>query len=151
MIYAARINPTGVRWQRFIVAVHGHGDIIGCGQVKLHRDGSFELASIVVRRQWRGRGVAREIIETLQARGGPPMWLTCASPLSTFYQKFGFREMASWNGMPLSIVIGSRLLNLALGLFRSKWRIIGMVWTGSPEKRSQAGSDLHSHHDQVDT
>jgi len=144
MIYAARINPTGLRWQRFIVAVDGQDEVIGCGQVKPHRGGSCELASIVVRRRWRGRGVARQIIEALQTSGGPPMWLTCASPLARFYQKFGFHEIASGSQMPLSIQIGTRFFNLMLRLSGSKWRIIGMVWTDSPGQGSGLGRDLRA-------
>jgi N-acetylglutamate synthase-like GNAT family acetyltransferase len=65
LIGQARLNPLGVNWRRFVVAVDESGTIIGCGQLKPHRDGSLGLASIVVAPIWRGQGVARAVIEHL--------------------------------------------------------------------------------------
>lgn len=93
LVRAARINPQGLVWPRFVMAVDEQGQPIGCAQVKPHRDGSRELASIVVVEHWRGRGVARALIEHLMAQHGRPLWLTCASSLIPLYQKFGFREL----------------------------------------------------------
>jgi N-acetylglutamate synthase-like GNAT family acetyltransferase len=87
-----RINPSGLDWRRFIVAVDPSGALIGCGQVKPHGDGTRELASIAVVPPWRGRGVARAIVEHFQAAAGPPLWLTCASRLIPLYHRFGFVE-----------------------------------------------------------
>ena len=67
LIIEGRINPTGIEWQRFILAVTADGEVIGCGQLKPHRDGSLELASIAVTSAWQGKGVARAIIEQLIA------------------------------------------------------------------------------------
>jgi amino-acid N-acetyltransferase len=93
MVWAARINPQGIVWPRFILAIDGAGQTIGCAQVKPHRDGTRELASLVVVKAWRGRGVARALIEHLMAQHGRPLWLTCGSSLIPLYQKFGFREL----------------------------------------------------------
>ena len=65
LVHIGQINPTGLDWRRFLVAETGQGQVIGCGQVKPHRDGSRELASIVVHPAWRGQGVARAVIERL--------------------------------------------------------------------------------------
>jgi amino-acid N-acetyltransferase len=88
-----RINPSGLDWRRFVLAVDESGGMIGCGQVKPHGDGTRELASIAVVPEWRGRGVARAIIEYWLARAEPPLWLTCNSGLIPMYQKFGFQEI----------------------------------------------------------
>jgi amino-acid N-acetyltransferase len=93
LVYSARINPTGLDWRRFVVAVSPGGEVIGCGQVKPHRDGSRELASIVVAPQWRGDGTARLIIEHLIANHPGPLFLTCRAVLGPFYEKFGFRRV----------------------------------------------------------
>jgi hypothetical protein len=45
IVRAARIYPRDLDWQRFLLAQWGQ-DIIGVGQVRPHRDGSRELASI---------------------------------------------------------------------------------------------------------
>ena len=77
LIRDAGINPMGLKWERFWVAVDAAGNLIGCGQVKPHRDGSRELASIAVAREWRRQGIARELIEMLVEQHPLPLWLTC--------------------------------------------------------------------------
>jgi N-acetylglutamate synthase-like GNAT family acetyltransferase len=101
LIRAVQINPIGLDWRRFIVAVTPQEAIIGCGQIKPHRDGSRELASIAVVPEWRGRGVARAMIERLvevsggaafaEAEAVEPLYLTCRASLGSFYERFGFR------------------------------------------------------------
>lgn len=94
------INPLGLDWERFIVAVNEDGRVISCGQVKTHKDGSRELASIVTDPQWRGQGAARTVIERLLELHPGNLYLTCRSSLDGFYRKFGF-EPVSWKEMPL--------------------------------------------------
>jgi N-acetylglutamate synthase-like GNAT family acetyltransferase len=93
IIRAHRLNPLGLNWNQFIVAETAESEIIGCGQVKTHRDGSRELASIAVIESWRSQGIATAIIHRLCARYPPPLWLTCESRLMPFYEKLGFVEV----------------------------------------------------------
>jgi N-acetylglutamate synthase-like GNAT family acetyltransferase len=90
LIHSVGINPTGLDWRRFLVAVSQDGMIIACGQVKPHRDGSRELASIAVFPEWRGQGAARAIIERLLAEHPDPLYLTCRASLGPLYERFGF-------------------------------------------------------------
>jgi N-acetylglutamate synthase-like GNAT family acetyltransferase len=94
LVQIGRINPTGLDWRRFIVAIASKGEVIGCGQVKPHGDGSRELASIVVDPEWRGQGVARAIIERLLNEHPGDLHLMCRSRLEPFYEKFGFRSLS---------------------------------------------------------
>ncbi|MGH2581297.1 MAG: GNAT family N-acetyltransferase [Anaerolineales bacterium] len=122
MILSTGINPTGLNWERFLVAVSKDGTFIGCGQVKPHVDGTMELASIAVRRDWRGRGVARALIEALIASHSGELYLMCTSNLGPLYEKFGFREIpegemptyfrrvSKLGGVLSNIAIGQRLL-----------------------------------------
>lgn len=91
LIHAVGINPTGLDWRRFLIAETPDGRLVGCGQVKPHRGGSRELASIAVIPEMRGKGVARSIIECLLAEQGEELYLTCRVSLGPFYTKFGFR------------------------------------------------------------
>jgi N-acetylglutamate synthase-like GNAT family acetyltransferase len=93
MVRQARINPTGLDWRRFLIAQTPEGVTVGCGQVKLHNDGSRELASIVVDPGFRGLGIARAVIMQLVARSEMPLYLMCRSNLGEFYRKFDFRLM----------------------------------------------------------
>jgi amino-acid N-acetyltransferase len=99
LVQIGRINPTGLDWRRFIVAISPAGTVIGCGQVKPHGDGSREIASIVVDPEWRGQSVARTIIERLIEENPGELFLMCRSVLGPFYEKFGFCSI-SFDEMP---------------------------------------------------
>ncbi len=91
LIRSAQINPVGLDWRRFTLAVDGSGRLVGCGQIKPHRDGSRELASIAVVPEWRGRGVARALIEHLLETHPGTLYLTCRASLGSLYASFGFQ------------------------------------------------------------
>lgn len=130
LIREARINPLGIEWQRFLVAVDGAGTIIGCAQVKPHRDGSRELASIVTAEAWRGWGVATALIGRLMAEAAPPVWLNCRSGLVPFYARFDFREVGADEPQP-AYFRRIRRLAAAMALLASMGeRLAVMVWEG---------------------
>jgi N-acetylglutamate synthase-like GNAT family acetyltransferase len=93
-IQAAQINPLDTKWPHFVVAIdEASSRLVGTGQIKVHRDGSRELASLAVAPEWQGRGVARQIMEHLLAQNPGLLFLTCRSSLEPFYEKFGFRAI----------------------------------------------------------
>lgn len=100
LICSVQINPLGLDWRRFRVAVDANGRLLACGQIKEHGDGSHELASIAVEKAWRGQGLARAIIESLLADHTGPLWLTCVNRLTPLYEKFGFVEVTAVDDMP---------------------------------------------------
>jgi len=93
LVWRAGINPTGLKWPRFIVATNPDGELIACGQVKPHSDGSKELASIAVTPTWQGKGIARAVIEHLLATHPGELHLMCLSSQVPLYEKFGFRAI----------------------------------------------------------
>jgi N-acetylglutamate synthase-like GNAT family acetyltransferase len=94
LIRGVKINPTGLVWKRFLVAVTLNGDLLGCGQIKHHADGSREIASIAVQEHARGLGVARAVIEALLTlEPQRPLYLMCRSRLKSLYRKFGFHPI----------------------------------------------------------
>lgn len=106
LVRSANINPMGIHWQRFLVAEDAAPEgrrIVGIGQVKLHGDGSRELASIATVPDRQGEGVATAIIEALlaaQAGVGAPLYLTCRSHMEPFYHRFGFHRVERLDDMP---------------------------------------------------
>lgn len=90
LVRTARINPSGLSWPRFVIAQNNFGEVIGCGQIKPHRDGSFELASLVVAENYRGQGIARSLVAHLTANHQGNLYLMCRSSLGEFYKKLGF-------------------------------------------------------------
>lgn len=99
LINEVGINPMGLDWKRFLVAVDDSGKVIGCGQIKPHGKDILELASIAVIPEYRGRGIARDIIEILLAQNPPPLYLMCAEHNGPMYEKFGFRSI-DYDEMP---------------------------------------------------
>jgi N-acetylglutamate synthase-like GNAT family acetyltransferase len=99
LIHTGEINPLGLDWKRFVVAVGQEGNVIGCGQLKPHGKETIELASIVVSSEYRNQGVGRAIIEHLLVGSPRPLYLMCRSRLEPLYEKFGFRAIA-YEDMP---------------------------------------------------
>jgi len=100
LIHAERLNPFGLNWRRFWLVMDEDGRVVGCGQVKPHRDGSRELASIVVLPAWRKRGAASAIIRQLLKENPPPLYLTCRAELTGFYARFGFEVVENPAELP---------------------------------------------------
>jgi len=135
MICKTRINPLGLDWQRFVVAVDQEDNLIGCGQIKKHRDGSYELASIAVEEDWRNRGVASRLIHHLLKVDLSPIWLMCRSDLVPFYEKFNFDVVYQNQDVPPYFQRMMKLWNV-LGKLRGGRRI-GNVMVWSVDKRKQ--------------
>jgi N-acetylglutamate synthase-like GNAT family acetyltransferase len=127
LIRLVRINPTGLDWRRFVVAVSVTGEIIGCGQVKTHSDRSHELASIAVLPEYRGEGVASAIIEHLINISPKPLYLTCRANLESFYLRFGFHTIQE-SEMPHYFQRLSRVVKVILFLSRKKEALLVMQY-----------------------
>ena len=93
LIHSSGINPMGLDWRRFIVAVDDRDQVIATGQIKLHGKDVLELASIAVVPEYQGQGLARAIIEHLLKDSPRPLYLTCISSLGPLYEKFGFKAV----------------------------------------------------------
>jgi ribosomal protein S18 acetylase RimI-like enzyme len=90
LIHTVRINPFGLDWRRFLVAVTPQDKLLGCGQIKLHGDGLREMASIAVQEQARGHGVAQAVIKALIVlEPQRPIYGMCRDRLKLLYMKFG--------------------------------------------------------------
>jgi N-acetylglutamate synthase-like GNAT family acetyltransferase len=126
LIHQARINPMGLDWRRFVVAVDAEDRFLGCGQLKPHSGGVVELASIAVLPEYRGHGIARLIIERLVADGTRPLYLTCRSALRVFYEKWGFRVL-NGDEMPRYFRRLSRLADLMMPFYPRGMALLVMV------------------------
>jgi N-acetylglutamate synthase-like GNAT family acetyltransferase len=125
LIHLVGINPMGVDWKRFVVAVNDQDDILGIGQLKPHGKDILELASIAIYPEYRGQGIARAIIEHLLEDSPRPLYLMCESKNGTLYEKFGFREIP-YKEMPRYFQRISRLAGLAGILARQDERLLVM-------------------------
>lgn len=91
MVSKEHLDPTSVKWQHFLVAERD-GKIVGIGQVKEY-PGCQELGSLVVLPEYRGRGIAGELIKALEARAGRPLYLTCRDRMQHYYERFGYQRI----------------------------------------------------------
>jgi N-acetylglutamate synthase-like GNAT family acetyltransferase len=126
LVSEARINPMGLEWDRFWVA-EAVGQVIGACQVKPHKDGSRELASLVVDPDWRGQGIARALVENFLTLEDESLYLTCRTELGPFYEKFGFRKIEI-EQMPRYFRTVYRFINAGKLVGRSDLRILVMLW-----------------------
>ena len=125
LIHLVGINPMGLDWKRFIVAVNERDEMLGCGQLKPHGADILELASIAVYPEHQGRGVARAIIEYLLRDGPRPLYLMCESSLRSLYERFGFRGI-DYDEMPRYFQRISKLAGLVTTLARREERLLVM-------------------------
>ena len=142
MVRRAGLNPVNVRWQNFVVAdVAGPAPkpdsrrlIIGAGQLRPHRDGSRELASLVVAPDYRRRGVGGAIVRQLLSGQRGAVYLFCESGLESFYARFDFRCVPR-QALPPPLARVHRLANLLASagsaLSRREMRIIAMRRDGT--------------------
>ena len=125
LIHVVGINPLGLDWKRFVVAVNERDEMIGCGQIKPHGQDVLELASIAVYPEHQGKGVARAIIEHLLEDSPRPLYLMCQSSLGTFYEKFGFQAI-TYEEMPRYFQRISKLAGLVTTLASREERLLVM-------------------------
>jgi N-acetylglutamate synthase-like GNAT family acetyltransferase len=132
IIREVQINPMDLKWANFLVAVDDEsGAIVGTGQIKKHGDGSEELASIATLPEYRGRGIAHQIIEQLLVRHPGLLYLTCMDNMERLYQQFGFRTIGPGEMTPYF----RRITRLAKGfmlLDRSGRKLLVMKREGDP-------------------
>lgn len=78
---------------RCFVVAEQDGAVVGIGQVKRHRDGAAELASLVVARDQRRQGIGSAIVHALSARHPGQLYLFCLAELESYYARLGFRRV----------------------------------------------------------
>ena len=135
LIHAVRINPMDLDWRRFVLAVDERGKMTGCAQLKPHGKAGeeiWELASLAVVPEWRGKGAARALIEHLMAahsaaQPGKPLYLTCRATLGPLYERFGFRALPI-EEMPHYYRRISRLVGIFGRLGMMPEKLLVMVW-----------------------
>ena len=125
LIQLVGINPMGLDWRRFIVAVNDRDEMVACGQIKPHGGDIHELASIAVQPEHQGKGLARAVIEAFLKDSPRPLYLMCKSSLGVFYEKFGFRAV-KYEEMPRYFQRITKLAGLVTTLARREERLLVM-------------------------
>lgn len=125
LIHLVGINPIGLDWKRFVVAVNDLDEILGCGQIKPHGHDILELASIAVYPDHQGKGIGSAIIAHLLKDSPRPLYLMCEASNGPLYKKFGFRAI-SYEEMPRYFQRISKLAGLVTTLAKREERLLIM-------------------------
>jgi N-acetylglutamate synthase-like GNAT family acetyltransferase len=86
------LNPQGLAWERFWVAV-ADGAVIAAAQIRAHPDGAREVGSVVVAPGHRRRGVASRLLDALLAGAAAELHLVTGGALVGYYRRWGFEPV----------------------------------------------------------
>lgn len=128
IVREAGLNPLHLHWRNFVVAQHDSA-VVGCGQLRPHREGSAELASLAVSPTCQGSGIGTEILRTLTDRTQRDVYLMCEARMRSYYRRFGF-SVVSAGDLPAEMryyfLLGGAFAWLMRTLFRHPVRIVAM-------------------------
>jgi N-acetylglutamate synthase-like GNAT family acetyltransferase len=91
-IQQARINPRNLQGQNFLIAEE-NGQIVGIRQVKVHAQGSREVASGFVLPEYRRQGISAVLMKKILAREKDSLYLMCNKKRKPYYEQFGFPDV----------------------------------------------------------
>lgn len=91
-IRQAKLNPRNLHWERFLVA-EKDGQIIGIRQVKVHAQGTREIASGFVLPEYRRQGISARLLDELLAREAGTLYTMVSEKRAAYYEPFGFRRV----------------------------------------------------------
>lgn len=93
-IRQAKLNPRSLHWERFLVA-ELDGKIIGIRQIKVHAQGTREIASGFVLPEYRRQGISARLMKELLAREPGPLYTMVSEKRTSYYEQFGFQQVAA--------------------------------------------------------
>lgn len=114
LVRSAAVNPRDIRWDRFLVA-EKDGHVIGVQQIRVHRDGTREVASRVVLPQFQRRGISTELMRASLARESGPLYVQCSKMWASYYERFGFRRVNP-SELPLDLRSEHRIAKVIVAL-----------------------------------
>ena len=128
----ARLNPSGLDWQGFVVAEQG-GRIVGVVQLRRHPDGTTEMASMVVDADARGRGTGARMIDLLLAEESGPVYAVLDRRYVDHYARWGFVP-AEPDRLPAPIArtlrVGRAVTAVGSLIRRDRIRLVPIVRSG---------------------
>jgi len=92
MIRQAKLNPRNLRWERFLIAEEDN-QIVSIRQVKVHAQGTREVASGFVLPEYRHQGISARLMNEILNREKGTLYLMCRDKWTPYYEQFGFRQV----------------------------------------------------------
>lgn len=123
LVFRAKLDPTQLRWQQFWV-IASPQEVIACGQLR-NFTGAQELGSLVVKSEWRRRGLGTYLAKHLVKQATQPLYIEClGKKLPQFYAPLGFVTV-SWGDLPKPLqlkfalpILGKNLFSIPLEIMR---------------------------------
>lgn len=129
MVRRAHLNPSKLEWSRFMLAEY-EGRPVGVAQVRVHPDGTRELASLVVDRAMQGRGVATRMVDALLAEEKDDVFTLIDQRFVRHFERWGFSAVPA-TSLPRYLKrtyrIGSVVTTLGSLLRRDRIRIVPLL------------------------
>ncbi|MBI4393186.1 MAG: GNAT family N-acetyltransferase [Euryarchaeota archaeon] len=104
------------KYHEFVV-MEAKGEILACARLKPLPDGTLELASVAVAKEWRGMGLGERIVAAVLKRANAPVYALALAP--GFFAKQGFRYLES---VPVSLKRKAELHCASKGFVPMVWR-----------------------------
>jgi N-acetylglutamate synthase-like GNAT family acetyltransferase len=124
----AKINPRNLHWENFLVAEE-ENKIVGIRQVKVHAQGTREVASGFVLPEYRRQGISARLMNELLARETGPLYTMVNEKRAPYYEQFGFQRV-DVSQLPADFLKEYRIGMIVTGLMsmfrKDKVRIIPM-------------------------
>ena len=111
LVRSERLNPTRLNWPNFVVAAEESG-LVGAVQLRTHSDGSREIGSLIVRKEWRGQGIASRMIDALISRDDGRLLVITNENIAALFERRGFRRIEP-DAVPAAIRRNYRIGRLA--------------------------------------
>ncbi len=92
LIRQAKLNPRNLHWEHFLVAEE-NGKVVGIRQVKVHRQGTREVASGFVLPEYRNQGISARLMRELLTRESGSLYSMVDQRWLPYYEQFGFRQV----------------------------------------------------------
>jgi N-acetylglutamate synthase-like GNAT family acetyltransferase len=92
LIREARLNPRDLDWRRFMVADAG-GTLVGCAQVRVHANGTRELASVAVTADRQGSGMGGRLVESILSQESGVVYLMTRRETAGYFERFDFQRV----------------------------------------------------------
>ena len=129
MVRRARLNPSGLRWDRFVIGERD-GRTIGIAQVRKYSDGTKELASLVVEPGEREHGIATQMVDALLAEETGPVYALIDRRFISHFTRWDFRPVDP-RELPRAIsrtyLIGRVVTAIGSMLRRQRIRIVPLL------------------------
>ena len=92
LIRQAKLNPRNLHWEHFLVAEE-NGKLVGIRQVKIHGEGTREVASGFVLPEYRNQGISARLMRELLARENGSLYSMVDQKWLPYYEQFGFLQV----------------------------------------------------------